>query len=181
MGAWGYLPYDNDSAMDWLGGVRQVVIAQIEKGLRSKSEHEVIAAAALLLDLGETRLSLELETRRDKLYGEAHEAVSGILSGMPKVVTLGKAGRGKGSTGRRRRVSWIDTWCSPELARTLLSLLQHRLQAAILERELYCDLWPATLAESRPKCASPAAKPAPRSRPPQRAAKPKSRGEAKPK
>lgn len=47
MGTWGYGPYQNDSAVDWLAdNVRE----RATKGLESKTPEEVRVAAALLVE-----------------------------------------------------------------------------------------------------------------------------------
>lgn len=62
MGAWGYGPWENDGALDWLGAPQDFLIAYIKKTLskfmqtktdrsRSYQYEEVVAAAALLDEL----------------------------------------------------------------------------------------------------------------------------------
>lgn len=54
MGAWGYEPEDNDTAADWIGVVmsKSKLPSLIQKGLKSKREEEVRAAAYLLEQVG---------------------------------------------------------------------------------------------------------------------------------
>jgi len=70
MGAWGYGPYENDSALDWLG---DNITDRVEKGLRSKDEAEVRVAAAVITDyLGKRDAS-------DDLIDDAIEKLEQLL------------------------------------------------------------------------------------------------------
>jgi len=44
MGTWGYKPWQNDTAADWLNGIRSIIYM----GLSSKNDQEVIMAASVL-------------------------------------------------------------------------------------------------------------------------------------
>ena len=80
MGAWGYEPFDNDAALDWLGPIEKRIAEHIRHALRSKvpDTFEQIAAAQLLLDLtarGKTHVSISYEASRLGLYDLALKAV----------------------------------------------------------------------------------------------------------
>ena len=61
MGAWGYGAFNSDAALDWLGPISKDVCGRIGKTLRTfrrGSEHEMIAAADLLLKLSSRKSPL---------------------------------------------------------------------------------------------------------------------------
>lgn len=53
MGAWGYKGYDNDSAMDWVDGICEMLQFTLNHAYWSQYVEEGIAAAQLLSDLPE--------------------------------------------------------------------------------------------------------------------------------
>ncbi len=55
MGAWGVMPWENDTAADFLLQCQKTPIPEmVSKGLRSESKHKQIAAAWLLCQMGLT-------------------------------------------------------------------------------------------------------------------------------
>jgi hypothetical protein len=50
MGAWGEKPFENDYAMDWMGGVDDFLSQKIHDGLVDESYFHKRAAAQLLID-----------------------------------------------------------------------------------------------------------------------------------
>lgn len=46
MGAWGYSPYEDDTASDWLSGL----LPKVRKALKSSYEQEALVATAFLTD-----------------------------------------------------------------------------------------------------------------------------------
>ncbi len=59
MGAWGYAPWDSDSAADWYGDlfVEFPIAAKVEEALNADPEEDadyIRAASALLIMLGRT-------------------------------------------------------------------------------------------------------------------------------
>lgn len=114
MGAWGYEPFDNDSALDWLG---HVVVRPIGNTLKVKPATarrykyaEQIAAADLLLDL--RKLSYGSTGRFLKL---ASTHVAAALADE----------------------QYIASWQHPAKARAALHKLLRRIKAAIAEDEQY--------------------------------------------
>lgn len=81
MGAWGYQPEDNDTAADWFGNTmgKSKLPSRIERGLRSKDEDEVRAAAFLLEQVGYVYiydvsvLTDHLALAIEKLHGILHD------------------------------------------------------------------------------------------------------------
>lgn len=129
MGAWGYEPYDNDDAGDWLDGSRKDIAKRIAAALKRKDDESVVVAAcSLLLDLDKTPLDLGYEARQAGLYDKAHDALAAVLGEQsPKRVKAVVV------NGRRvQRGTWVDSWKDPGLMRSSLCLLQHRLWLARL-------------------------------------------------
>lgn len=52
MGAWGYEPFDNDSALDWANSLaaRKALIKDLRKAFRGKGRDSARAAAEILLE-----------------------------------------------------------------------------------------------------------------------------------
>ena len=71
MGAWDVKAFDNDTAMDWIDGIRSSLEFLICQGLWSRYQEEGIAACELLVSLPEI-LKCEIGPR---LKNEALEAV----------------------------------------------------------------------------------------------------------
>jgi hypothetical protein len=69
MGTWGYKPWENDTAADWLGGIRSVLYM----GLSSKRDEEVIIAASVLDKLS------DIFKWDAMLFGSAAEEMERIL------------------------------------------------------------------------------------------------------
>ena len=116
MGAWHHGPYENDSALDWLGVVEKPIHAGIAKALRIKKTpncagyHEAIAAAQLLVDLSDRkrRPNVAYESYNAGTYDVARTSVATILANE----------------------SWISTWKSPRLVSAMLQTLAKDLKVA---------------------------------------------------
>lgn len=88
MGAWSYGPFENDSALDWASGIENQIAKQIRRALKVQTTHhysrmEKVAAAALLVELTETRmqplhLDLNYEGFHHKLFDVALRAISAL-------------------------------------------------------------------------------------------------------
>lgn len=88
MGSWNYGPFENDSALDWASGIENQIAKQIRRALKSETTHsyahmEKVAAAALLVELTETRmqplhLDLNYEGFHHKLFDVALRAIRGV-------------------------------------------------------------------------------------------------------
>lgn len=131
MGAWGYEPFDNDTALDWLHPIEDCAAKHIEAALRAikslpaKSRgfgrgdgyHEALAAAALLLELSTRRATICIcyhATQKTNLYAWAVLAVEII----------------------QRDAKWIADWKDPLKVTGMLRRLHRRLiLRATLERK----------------------------------------------
>ncbi len=95
MGAWGYAPWDSDSAADWYGDLFDEVplAAKVEEALKADPEEcaeEIRAASALLIMLGRTymwpiddidrhlKLAIEQMEKVQAAYADEAEFASAI-------------------------------------------------------------------------------------------------------
>lgn len=115
MGAWGVKPFDNDSALDWLGPIEDFAAKRIETTLKTfkhgRDYHEAIAAAALLLELtahhadGSPLCLCYHATLKTNLYALATAVIEAI----------------------QKDAKWIADWKHPWKAVAILRRLHHRL------------------------------------------------------
>jgi Domain of unknown function (DUF4259) len=74
MGAWHHGPFENDSALDWVGGIESEIAKRIRCELKSRTSardahFEKVAAAALLVELTVSRTPrLHLDLNYDALH-----------------------------------------------------------------------------------------------------------------
>ena len=81
MGAWGYQPFENDSALDWLGDIERKIALSISQISKSEdAQHETMAAAQLLLDLT-AKSSAHLRLRYDALNWRGGRICSEAIEG----------------------------------------------------------------------------------------------------
>lgn len=80
MGAWGYQPYDNDAAGDWIASVSDKVATEIRRVLKfwKSAPFEVIAAAQLAVDMSDRAARLPLSWSDEDLLVRARDAVMHI-------------------------------------------------------------------------------------------------------
>lgn len=117
MGAWDYRPFENDSALDWLGIVETDAANRIEWQLKAvkvpNKRHslyfEAIAAAALLAECTtrQARINLAYDADKRKLFDLAIGVVHEIA----------------------QDASWIAEWDDPKSAAAALASLERTLKA----------------------------------------------------
>lgn len=87
MGAWGFKPFDNDDAADWLWLIERPIVKTIEKTLAKKTTHysymEKVAAAAMLAELSrrESHVNISYQASEAGLFDKAIEFVKSIQGG----------------------------------------------------------------------------------------------------
>jgi Domain of unknown function (DUF4259) len=113
MGAWGVDPFDNDSALDWLGAfVARPIVREIELTLMSArwgeeggraGYHEALAAAALLLRLTEPKTvpDISYDAINNDVFDKGIDALTRIFADK----------------------QWADTWNSPRAIRRVIDNL----------------------------------------------------------
>jgi len=139
MGAWHHGPYENDSALDWMGLVEKPVHAAIAKALRLKKTparahygyHEAIAAAQLLVDLSrkDRKPNLGYIAFHSGTYGMADDALQLIL----------------------KDEIWIGTWKTPALVRNMLRTLIKDIRVAKAREKKASERAAARLVRVMPK------------------------------
>jgi len=125
MGAWGYKPFENDSALDWLGAIERAVAVEIHKALTHvDANHEALAAAKLLLEctVADARICLNYEamnwyTRKPRApkRGQIRPATKSLFDiAIAKLDGLYKS-------------AWPDEWDTPAEARKVIGSLRRAL------------------------------------------------------
>jgi hypothetical protein len=121
MGAWGYEPFENDAAGDWLDPIENMLAKAIRSALETVKPsrhfdgyHEAVAAAALLAESSalESRINLAYLAEKSGLFDLAIETVCEI----------------------ENDAAYLAEWDKPNEARTALaslrrSLVGHRREA----------------------------------------------------
>lgn len=127
MGAWGYKPFENDCALDWLDGVQRSVARAIYDGLtRMDNTHEALAAAQLLLDCTSASAQINIEyeamnwhTRRPRVHKRGQIRPSKSLFDIALAVLE-----------KLWNSDWPDEWNEPASCRKVIGsvrrLLCHR-------------------------------------------------------
>jgi hypothetical protein len=137
MGAWGYGPWANDSAMDWIGRVADGIAEAISERLTpstSPSEYDDVIGAADLLD------SLTPEERpgfpehekvpRAKRWGRAGKEVPITLSYQAERMRLySKAAKAIDSI--LADDEWFQAWNKPALKRDEVESLMYNLEQKV--------------------------------------------------
>ena len=112
MGAWHLNPYENDSALDWLGIIEDKIVPEIAKALKSRNRrsghHEAIAAAQLLVDLSDPK-------GKPCVAYVAYERSVYALA----ITTVGDIAEDG---------EWIGTWKTPHAVYQMLMKLRQRLR-----------------------------------------------------
>ena len=126
MGAWGDQPFEDDSALDWLGGVQREIAKQVRLALRTDAglnhyEYVEVVAAAEVLDAAttyrgngcrqETRgvIGLHYEAEEQRLYSRAVRALKKI----------------------ERDAAWFSTWREPAKKRAVVRALRESLERKV--------------------------------------------------
>jgi len=114
MGAWGHKPWENDSAMDWLGPIGDFALSEIRKALTLSPRGdpgylEAIAAAALLQELSEkgAHPNVAYAALKDGVYDRAVATLSKIAADA----------------------QWISEWKQPDAMEAELARLTRLLLA----------------------------------------------------
>ena len=116
MGAWGFKPWENDSAADWFAemhehtGLREIVMATIRRGVKQEGIGGIRAAVHVLTLLGKTYTWPVLAEHADlRLAIQAMGEVRARLSeDMARVKSKGQAeAKGRNKDWHRRQVKDI--------------------------------------------------------------------------
>jgi hypothetical protein len=104
MGAWGYAPWNNDSAADWYGDLldETALAAKVEEALNADPEehaNEIRAAAAVLIMLGRTFIwpiddidrHLALAIAKMEMVRSLHEDAPEFASAVAEEITVLKS------------------------------------------------------------------------------------------
>jgi len=127
MGAWGDQPFQDDTALDWLGGVQSEIARKVRQALRTGTglnhyEYVEVIAAAEVLDAAtgyegtrrlrqETRgvIGLHYEAEEQRLYSRAVRALKKI----------------------ERDAAWFGTWQEPAKKRAVVRALRESLERKV--------------------------------------------------
>ncbi len=135
MGAWGYKPFENDSALDWLGGIERAIAVEIHKAFtRMDATYEAIAAAQLLLECTskDSRICIQYDamnwyTRRPRppKRGTIRPATKSLFD--IAIANLDKL----------YKSAWPDEWDEPASSRKTIGALRRALmrRQRILKRK----------------------------------------------
>ena len=137
MGAWGYKPFDNDSAMDWLGPIETHILTFITEAFTGLKRVEQVDVTYGLRKKGDKTRSGKRVQPRPKLRGSGqHEAIAAAallaeLSKSGSLPNLAYEAHKHGTFDRaieiitsiQRNDAWIDEWNDPRAMRVSLSKL----------------------------------------------------------
>ena len=107
MGAWGYKPFSNDAAHDWVDGLEKTAASYIRRALLSgnrRNDSEVYAAAGLLVDLTrkESLLNLSYHALETGLFERAEDALARLLKDDGAIASWKEPAKYRAEVGRVR-------------------------------------------------------------------------------
>lgn len=146
MGAWGYGPFDNDSALDWVDPISDAVLKSIEKQLVKQRKLEKIKNRIPASHYGRKRMKDGHRPLRKKQpyvlrHYEFHESIAacGLLveqCNSKTYINLSYQALKNGTFDKAiivvesilKEDEWINTWKEPEEARSALRSLRNKLK-----------------------------------------------------